>query len=185
MLNDYWDKLDCALGDPCDYDHTCKNHRILSDLKHDALVEIEARDREIEGWEAAREYNLSLIGKRNSEITTLNSHITCFEKQIARHEEEVRRKEDEIVALDERIGDLLDTRVEGSKVIDLVEENEALTVKLSRLTAFINDKERAEKVANTHTYMQSLHDSNALETIREDAINDYRAELLEEISHEQ
>lgn len=51
MLKDYRDELDCALGDPCDYDHTCRNHKVLSQLKHNAMQEIEALKSEIDKLE--------------------------------------------------------------------------------------------------------------------------------------
>jgi len=88
--------------------------------------------------------------------------------------EEIRRREDKIVALNEHIEHLLDTRVEGNKVIELVEENEALKAKLSRLTTLMNDNEKAETVIRKGATLD-------VRLIREAAIDDYREMLKKEM----
>uniref|UniRef100_A0A6H2A303 Uncharacterized protein n=1 Tax=viral metagenome TaxID=1070528 RepID=A0A6H2A303_9ZZZZ len=60
------------------------------------------------------------------------------------------------------------------EAMDVIAE---LKERIAALIALINDNKRAEKVANTHPIIPSLHESNAMEIIREEAITDYRTML--------
>ncbi len=168
--------LECEHGQLIRSCNICEYEREIAELKS----EIEAKDREIVGWKAAREYDLSLkrliflLGRRNSEITALYSQITCFEKQIARHEEDAESRSKVIAELKVEVEHLLDTRVEGGKVVELVEENVALKAKLSRFTTLMNDNEKAETVIRKGATLD-------VRLTREAAIDDYRAMLKEEV----